>query len=233
MVLLKNTVKAQLMKNNPGFATTAPHLKINLVNTGKRFNREWIFRKLNCVFETGSSFAITGNNGSGKSTLLQIISGAILHSEGEVIYTQNENIVPEEKIHSHFSLAAPYLELIEEMTALELLKFHQSFIPLTLPANEILQTVGLSSSAQKQIRYFSSGMKQRLKLGIAFFSNTAVLLLDEPTSNLDANGISLYHQLINKHSAGRMVIISSNDKAEYEFCNTVLKMEHYKERVVA
>ena len=125
------------MKNNPGFATTAPHLKINLVNTGKRFNREWIFRKLNCVFETGSSFAITGNNGSGKSTLLQIISGAILHSEGEVIYTQNENIVPEEKIHSHFSLAAPYLELIEEMTALELLKFHQSFIPLTLPANEI------------------------------------------------------------------------------------------------
>ena len=76
-------------------------------------------------------------------------------------------------------------------------------------------------------------MKQRLKLGIAFFSNTAVLLLDEPTSNLDANGIALYHQLINKHSAGRMVIISSNDKAEYEFCNTVLKMEHYKERVVA
>lgn len=92
------------MKNNPGFATTAPHLKINLVNTGKRFNREWIFRKLNCVFETGSSYAITGNNGSGKSTLLQIISSAILHSEGEVIYTQNENIVPEEKIHSHFSL---------------------------------------------------------------------------------------------------------------------------------
>ena len=169
MVLLKNTVKAQLMKNNPGFATTAPHLKINLVNTGKRFNREWIFRKLNCVFETGSSFAITGNNGSGKSTLLQIISGAILHSEGEVIYTQNENIVPEEKIHSHFSLAAPYLELIEEMTALELLKFHQSFIPLTLPANEILQTVGLSSSAQKTNTLLQQWHETKVKTGHCLF----------------------------------------------------------------
>ena len=97
------------------------------------------------------------------------------------------------------------------------------------PADEILHTVDLSASAQKQIRYYSSGMKQRLKLGIAFFSHTPALLLDEPTSNLDANGIALYHQLIKKYSTGRIVIISSNDKNEYEFCNNVLKMEDYKE----
>jgi ABC-type multidrug transport system ATPase subunit len=221
--------KAPLMKNNISLTTALPPMQIKLVNTGKRYNREWIFRKFNGYFETGSSYAITGNNGSGKSTLLQIISGAILKSEGEAIYTRAEKQIPEEEIHSQFSIAAPYLELIEEMTALELLQFHQSFVALTLPADEILHTVDLSASAQKQIRYYSSGMKQRLKLGIAFFSHTPALLLDEPTSNLDANGIALYHQLIKKNSAGRIVIISSNDINEYEFCNNVLKMEDYKE----
>lgn len=216
------------MRNKYSMDPTSSSMKINLVNTGKRFNREWIFRKFNFSFETGSSYAITGNNGSGKSTLLQIISGIILHNEGEISYTQNGNIIPEEEIHNKFSIAAPYLELIEEMTALELLRFHHSFIPLTQGEAEILQTISLTAAANKQIRYYSSGMKQRLKLALAFFSNTAGLLLDEPTSNLDAEGIALYHFLIEKFSKNRLVIISSNDKAEYSFCNHVIKMEDYK-----
>ena len=88
------------MKNNISFTTALPPMQIKLVNTGKRYNREWIFRKFNGYFETGSSYAITGNNGSGKSTLLQIISGAILKSEGEAIYSLAEKQIPEEEIHS-------------------------------------------------------------------------------------------------------------------------------------
>ncbi len=120
------------------------------------------------------------------------------------------------------SIAAPYLETIEEMTAIEFFRFHQAFKPL-LPAltiPQILERIGLKEAADKQIRYYSSGMKQRIKLGQALFSDTPVLLLDEPTTNLDTSGIVLYHELIREYCAERLVIVSSNDPLEYSFCNT-------------
>ena len=200
---------------------------VRLTNTGKRFNREWIFRHVDHVFVHGGSYAITGPNGSGKSTLLQVIAGAIQHSEGMVEY-QGDSI---QQPYQQVSIATPYLDLIEEMTAKEMLQFHSKFKPLVLPFAEILQKAGLSGAAEKQIRNFSSGMKQRLKLAQAFFSDTAVLLLDEPTTNLDENGTALYHQLIRDHTNNRLVIISSNDKQEYNFCEEVIEMGKYKSQI--
>ena len=160
---------------------------VRLFNVGKRFNREWIFRHCSYEFHSGKSYAITGPNGSGKSTLLQVIAGATLHNEGTVEYKNNLHTTPVEDHYSSLAIAAPYLELIEEMTAKEMLLFHSKFKPLTetLTNEDILKTVGLENAINKQIRYFSSGMKQRLKLAQAFFSNTAILLLDEPTVHLD------------------------------------------------
>jgi ABC-type multidrug transport system ATPase subunit len=201
-------------------------MTIILSDTGKRFNREWIFRHLNYTFETGKSYAITGANGSGKSTLLQAIAGALTTTTGEISYTLNEQKLPAEQVYRQLAIAAPYLELIEEMTATELLQFHQQFKPL-LPGHSIaaiLQTVALEHSANKQIRFFSSGMKQRLKLAQAFFSDTPILLLDEPCTNLDAAGISLYHQLIQEFTANRLLIISSNDPQEYSCCGEEVRM---------
>ena len=199
-------------------------MQITLTNTGKRFNREWIFRHLNYEFVAGKNYAITGPNGSGKSTLLQVIAGSLTHNEGNIQYSQCQ--VDDE--YKNISIAAPYLELIEEMTANEFLSFHNSFKPLAVSNTEALAKVDLQNAANKQIRYYSSGMKQRLKLAQAFFSITPILLLDEPTTNLDAEGITLYHQLITNYTKDKLVIISSNDKQEYDFCEELIMMDKYK-----
>ena len=203
-------------------------IKVKLTNTGKRFNREWIFRHINYEFVAGKQYAITGANGSGKSTLLQVIAGSLNYNEGSVEFSINDLQCPAEDHYTYTSFAAPYLELIEEMTTLEFLTFHRAFKPLTLSNEALLKIVQLQNAANKEIRYFSSGMKQRLKLAQAFFSANPLLLLDEPTTNLDAEGIALYHQLIREYGAQKLVIISSNDKQEYDFCEKVIEMANYK-----
>jgi len=203
-------------------------MQITLTNTGKRFNREWIFRGVNYEFKAPKKYAITGSNGSGKSTLLQVIAGSLTFSEGSVGFANDQRPTINDQQFQHISIAAPYLELIEEMTANEMLGFHTQFKPLTISKAEALQIVNLTKAADRQIRYFSSGMKQRLKLAQAFFSNTPILLLDEPTTNLDAEGTALYLQLIKDHTANKLVIISSNDKQEYDFCDEVIAIGDYK-----
>jgi ABC-type multidrug transport system ATPase subunit len=197
-------------------------------NIGKRFNREWIFRGVNHAFAAGKGYAITGPNGSGKSTLLQVLAGATLQTEGQVTCTIDGQQVAPEKLYLHLAMAAPYLELPEEMTALELLRFHGHFKPLCLPFDEALAQVGLAKAAHKQIRYFSSGMKQRLKLAQAIFSQVPLLLLDEPCTNLDAEGIALYQRLMTEHATGKLILVSSNDPQEYRFCGEVLRMDDCK-----
>jgi ABC-type multidrug transport system ATPase subunit len=214
-------------------------MKITLIDAGKRFNRDWIFRHLSYEFLPEHSYAITGPNGSGKSTLLQVIAGAIGISEGSIRYEQAATSAPAsgpapeispDQAYRYLSLSAPYLELIEEMTSTEFLRFHHSFKPFlpSFPIPRILAAVGLEAAAHKQIRFFSSGMKQRIKLAQALFSETPVVLLDEPTTNLDTEGIALYQRLIREYSAGRMVIVSSNDVQEYDFCEKVVDITEYK-----
>ena len=211
-------------------------MTISLINTGKRFNRDWIFRHLNFQFSAGMAYAITGPNGSGKSTLLQVIAGAISPSEGKIEYypqsnqQHNGSPVDADNIYLRLSFAAPYLELIEEMTLLEFLHFHQQFKPLLAsPAiPDIIRLIGLENATHKQIRYFSSGMKQRVKLAQSVFSDTPVLLLDEPCTNLDAEGVALYQQLITTYCKHRLIIVSSNDPMEYAFCTEQLHISNYK-----
>ncbi|MGB4771021.1 MAG: ATP-binding cassette domain-containing protein [Chitinophagaceae bacterium] len=204
-------------------------MKILLTDAGKRYNREWIFRHLTQVFETGQCYAITGHNGSGKSTLLQVVAGAILPNEGKLVMTTNNEIATEE-LYKYVSITAPYLELVEEMTATEFLDFHRSFKPflqnMSLP--DVLTEVELNHAADKQIRYFSSGMKQRLKLAQGILSDTAFVLLDEPCTNLDETGIRLYQRLINTYTKDRCVIVSSNDQQEYGFCKSFINIQDYK-----
>lgn len=208
-------------------------MKISLTNAGKRYNRDWIFRNVSYNFSTGQSYAITGSNGSGKSTLLQAIAGALVLTEGTVTYESPAVVdkkLEADRAYLHLSIAAPYLELIEEMTATELLDFHQQFKPFRagFSTARILSIVGLEKAAHKQIRYYSSGMKQRVKLAQAIFSDVSLILLDEPCTNLDKEGISLYQQLIQEYCVDRMVIVSSNDLAEYGFCKEIIRMNDYK-----
>lgn len=230
-------------------------MKISLINAGKRFNRDWIFRNIHQEFISGIAYAITGPNGSGKSTLLQVIGGAMMMSEGNVQYTIGNahpddpvergqpaigNQTPEtvdrtkeihiDQAYRYISIAAPYLELIEEMTLLEFLQFHKQFKPFlpTISIPDIIDAVALKPAANKQIRFYSSGMKQRVKLAQAIFSDVPCVLLDEPCTNLDAAGIELYHQLIRDHCNHRLMIVSSNDEQEYSFCKERLNITDFK-----
>lgn len=204
-------------------------MKIKLTNVGKRFNREWIFRNFNFEFHTHGSYAITGPNGSGKSTLLQIIAGATTHNTGEIEFFSANGKINSEAVYANISIAAPFLELVEEMTLIEFLKFHKSFkkwLP-SLTVQKIISILNLQAAANKQLRYFSSGMKQRVKIAQAIFSNVSVILLDEPCTNLDEEGIKLYKNLVNDYCGDRMLIVSSNDAQEYDFCNDIIDMRNF------
>lgn len=205
-------------------------MKVSLTDAGKRFNRDWIFRHLTYTFEEGQSYAVIGPNGSGKSTLLQALSGAMQLSEGNIQYSINNIQCANEEIFNKVSICAPYLEVVEEMTLKEFLHFHEGFKPF-LPEfsiEKIISVVGLEKAVDKQIRYYSSGMKQRVRLAQAIFSDVPVVLLDEPCTNLDAAGISLYHQLINDHSKKRLIVVSSNDEVEYGFCKERITISDFK-----
>lgn len=209
-------------------------MKIDLSRAGKRFNREWVFRNTSVSFITGKKYAITGINGSGKSTLLQCIGNMIRLNEGSLIYSDSSGTINQETVSQFVAFSAPYLELIEEMTLTEFFNFHQQFKDLIAnkTIQQIIEEIQLSATKNKQIRDFSSGMKQRVRLAQAIFSDVPILLLDEPCSNLDQQGIELYKRLVLDYSANRIVIISSNDPQEYSFCDEVFSMTDFKSNLV-
>lgn len=205
-------------------------MEINLTNLGKRFNRDWVFRNLDFQFENGKHYAITGPNGSGKSTLLQLISGSAVYNEGKIDYLLHGKHFSADRVFQKISFAAPYLDTIEELTLTEFFLFHDKMKGWlsTVTTKEIIHLSSLENAAHKQIRYFSSGMKQRVKLAQAIFSNVPIVLLDEPLTNLDAEGVSLYHRLVEQFCKNRLLIISSNEPKEYSFCDTIIDIKAYK-----
>lgn len=197
---------------------------------GKKFNREWVFRNIDFEISSGDRIAILGSNGSGKSTLLQVLSGILSPSEGTTEYRIGQTAVPIEEVFQHFTIASPYLELVEEMTLIEMIEFHFSFKGRLqqLSNTDIITFLGLEKSTNKEIRHFSSGMKQRLKLALAVLSDVQCILLDEPCSNLDKQGISWYQNLLNTYVENRTLIVCSNQEYEYEICDKSLSIMDYK-----
>ncbi len=205
-------------------------MEILLTNIGRRFNRDWIFRNVSYSFKKGSSYAILGRNGSGKSTLLQLIAGSLSQSEGTIEITVEGKKLESEELYQSLSIAAPYLELIEEFTLSEMIDFHfgfKNYIP-GLNKEKLLELLDLKTSRNKALKYFSSGMKQRTKLALAICSDTDLLLLDEPASNLDAQAITWYQNLIKDYTENRLVIVCSNQEHEYYFCENQLQISDYK-----
>jgi ABC-type multidrug transport system ATPase subunit len=206
-------------------------MHITLTNIGKRYNFEWIFRRISFEFTNGNNYVILGANGSGKSTLLQVIAGNLLPSEGDVIFTNGSAKTETEEVYRQLSYAAPYLDLFDEFTLTESIEFQSQFKPYRegLDTKQIIQLTGLEKAKDKQLKYYSSGMKQRVRLALAVLADTPLLLLDEPASNLDRKAITWYQDLVDQHSKNRMIIVASNQQEyEYPFCNVELKVEEYK-----
>jgi ABC-type multidrug transport system ATPase subunit len=198
-------------------------------NLGKRFRNEWIFRNFNFEFKAGNRYAITGPNGCGKSTLLQLLWGQTLPTTGTVNYTFNNQPLQVEKVFGHVTVAAPYQDVIEELTLMELLQFHFTLRKAVnnLTNDEVLSALELEHAAQKTVVFFSSGMKQRLKLGLAILTQHSFLFLDEPFTNLDEASCTWAKNLIEKYPS-TITFVASNDKREYEQTNEVINLKHYK-----
>ena len=199
-------------------------------NLAKRFERNWLFRALTYTFESDKKYAIIGSNGSGKSTLLQILAGFIPPTSGNVLYKSADSspiIDPIGKI----AFASPAMELIEEFTLEELLHFHyriQGF-PSGEEIYSLAEKLQLTHALQKPVRHFSSGMKQRVKLGLAFFSSAELICIDEPTTNLDKKGVEWYRQLL-LAASGRCVLIASNIEQEYaEMVQDQINIHHFRQ----
>lgn len=206
-------------------------MKITLTSIGKKYGAEWIFRNVTHSFEDGSATVIFGSNGSGKSTLLQVISGYVIPNEGELVLQNGSEQIKAEKMHSCFAFASPYIELMEEFTFRECVLFQQKFRSWCsgLDEKKVIELSGLSHASEKQIRNYSSGMKQRAKLSLAILSNAPVLLLDEPCSNLDKQAQEWYASLMGDFRENRTVIVCSNQvKEEHFFCDKSLDIMAFK-----
>lgn len=206
------------------------NLGIKTKGLGKRFNREWIFRNLNYTFEPSKIYAVTGPNGSGKSTLLQVLWGQLPQSTGELVYTHSRGEIPLDEIFKHLAIATPYLDLIEEFTLSEHLLFHFKLKRSRNEMNEeeILKELRLSDARDKHIANFSSGMKQRVKLGLAFFTEANLIFLDEPTTNLDNDTTAWYHHQLKNLPSNCTVFIASNQPGEYPDHAQVINVMDFK-----
>lgn len=205
-------------------------MQIEIRNLGKKFYREWIFRGVNLTLNKSEAYAFTGHNGSGKSTLMLTLAGILPPTQGEVFYSNAQQSIAHDDFYQYQSVVAPYMELIEEYTLAELLDFHLSFKP-PLPAyssKDMLRSMYLENAKHKYIKQFSSGMKQRLKLGLAFYVQSPVLFLDEPCSNLDHQGIQWYKSEIQQALKEKLIIICSNQPYEYDFSKNIISIEQYK-----
>jgi len=206
-------------------------ISIHLNSVSKKYHKEWIFRDLNLQIAPSSRIALLGSNGSGKSTLLQVISGYLIPDSGKVNYTSNSTEIKQENAHELISFASPYLQLTEEFTLKELVEHTALYKPFINRSNtnEVIDIMELKAAANKPLKHYSSGMKQRAKLGLAILADAPLLFLDEPLSNLDANGSKWYQKMITEYGAKKTIVVCSNAiKDEYSFCEKELNMADHK-----
>ena len=197
----------------------------------KKFGKQHILQDVSYTFQTGSKTVILGSNGSGKSTLIKILSGALEATEGSPVYTFEGSNVTAKSAGLHVGIAAPYVALNPLFSLKETLAFHELFCPFPegFKLTDWLFKAGLAAHEDKRLSTFSSGMLQRVRLLLAVANDRPLLLLDEPLSNLDAEGVQFYTELIRSFALSKTIIVGSNyQKDEYSYCTDELLLEkHY------
>jgi heme exporter protein A len=195
-------------------------MKIIAADIAKYFNEKKIFGDINFTITSGRSLTITGPNGSGKTTLIKIISGLMRPTVGSLMFYSGEEEIQREQRYQYLSLVSPYFELYEELSAYENLHFLIRLRDIKdgeQNAEALLKRVNLYGREHDAVKTYSSGMRQRLKYVFALLSNPEVLLLDEPTSNLDADGIDIVYEIIQEQKGKKIVIIATNDRNDLKY----------------
>jgi heme exporter protein A len=202
-------------------------VRLALEGVGRRFGRRRVFEGLDAVVEHGQALAVTGPNGSGKSTLLLVIAGLLRPSRGRVIATMDGKPLPPQERRQWLGMVAPDLTLYPELTALENLRFFQTIRGRDARDDELialLERVGLRGRGRDRVGTFSSGMRQRLKYAFALAHAPKVLLLDEPTANLDVPGVSMVEEVIADQRRRGLLVIATNEPEEVRHGNIVLTL---------
>jgi len=206
-------------------------ISIHLNNIGKKYISEWIFKNVSLTVTPSQKMVVLGSNGSGKSTLLQTIASFLIPTKGELTWNNGAEKIDDELIFKHLSMASPYMELVEDFTLEEMVEHQKAFKPFfnNLSAKEVISLMQLEHASKKYLKNYSSGMRQRVTLGLAILADCPVLLLDEPCTNLDAKSIAWYQDLISQYAMHKTILVCSNTvKEEYSFCNTSIEIENYK-----
>lgn len=207
--------------------------KLECRNLEKKYLNRIIFRDFNAELETGGSLAVTGKNGSGKSTLLKIIADLIKPDRGTILLSENGKEINREKHHFYTGMIAPYINLYEELTAYENLSF---FYGLRNPLgkdrkeriNSLLEKVNLYGRRNDEVKNFSSGMKQRVKLAFAIINSPRLLLMDEPRTNLDTEGVDLVYGVAEEQKKNGILVIATNEPEDTSLCGKVVSVEDFK-----
>jgi heme exporter protein A len=194
----------------------------------KEFSRRSIFRDVSSSLAMGDSLAITGRNGSGKSTLVKIICGLLSPTKGTIEFKNNGSTIPTEEVRNHIGFVSPYLQLYDEFSGienLELLSTIRSDDRLEQDRMEqLLNEVGLWERRHDFVRTYSSGMKQRLKYAFAVMHRPALLVLDEPTSNLDKEGVAMVKSLVARQKKNAILVVATNDAREAVWCKKRIEL---------
>jgi len=194
----------------------------------KDFNRSSVFKDISFSLSSPASLSITGRNGAGKSTLSKILAGLLSSTRGTIAYLIQGKQMGIEEFKHHIGFVSPYLNLYDEFTALENLQILSSIRTAARQNDErikeLLMLVGLWNRRDDVVGTYSSGMKQRLKYAFALLHNPAVLILDEPTSNLDTEGIDVITQIIQEQKKANILIIATNDKEEAHWCEQQIQI---------
>jgi|SRR4030095_1671502 len=207
---------------------TAPNseIKLQAVNLTKKFSRKTIFENINFTLTDGSSAAITGKNGSGKSTLIKIIANLLSQSSGELEISINSNMIKKENLYKFTGFVSPYLSLYDEFTGYENLKLVSDIRGIKHNGiDEALKQVGLFERKDDLLKIYSSGMKQRLKIAFAILHKPEILLLDEPTTNLDSEGIGIVDEISGEFKKNGILIIATNDPHEKSLCENEINLD--------
>ena len=194
---------------------------------GKWFGKRKIFDRINLLVEEKGSLVVTGRNGSGKTTLLKILCGLIRPSRGEVVINSGEKALSRDESGRLFGLVMPDLELYGELTAFENLRVLSRIRGINSGSGELkkkLGEVGLSGRENDLVFSFSSGMKQRLKYALATLFEPGVLLLDEPTANLDEEGISMVDRIVCQQKERGILILATNEKSDLRYGDQVIQL---------
>jgi len=201
----------------------------------KYYSHRLVFGNLNFSISSGSSLGILGRNGSGKSTLIKTICGLISPSQGDFAFSVSGKELKSEEYYKHIGFMSPYLNLYDELTALENLEFFMNLKCPDKPKNEreekissLLESVGLYKRRKDFYKNYSSGMKQRVKLCFALLNEPELLLLDEPCSNLDKEGIDIVYKYAEEQKQSKMLIIATNEESDLNLCDTTLNIEDFK-----